>query len=75
MPISTIGYDIQIFGKPLVLYLGMLTISLVALQVFVAFTNVRLGKSWIPFGIHRWLGYLALGVATVHAVLVSLNWW
>ena len=75
MAISDVGYDIQFFGKPLVLYLGMLTISLVALQVFIAFTNIHLGKSWIPFGIHRRLGYITLGVATVHAVLVTLHWW
>ena len=74
MPISTIGYDIQLFGKPIVLYIGMLTIFLVALQVFIAFENLRLGKNWIPFGVHRVLGYVTLVVAVVHATLVSLYW-
>ena len=75
MPISTIGYDITLLGKPLVIWLGILTFLLVFSQVIIAFLNVRLGKSWIPFGAHRIIGYLTLLSATVHAIIIGLAWW
>lgn len=70
----TIGYDVTILGKPLVLYLGIITYSLVFLQVFIAFSNLKLRKQWIPFSAHRKLGYAVLAMATVHAVLVAMFW-
>jgi len=75
MPLSTIGYDITLLGKPLVIWLGILTFTLVFLQVFIAFTNLRMNKSWIPFEVHRKLGYVVLLVAAIHAIIVGLYWW
>ncbi|MDD5317215.1 MAG: hypothetical protein PHF51_00615 [Candidatus ainarchaeum sp.] len=70
----TIGYDVTILGKPLVLYLGIIIYSLVFLQVFIAFSNLKLRKQWIPFSVHRKLGYVALAMATIHATLVAMVW-
>jgi len=72
--ISSIGYDITLLGKPLVIWLGMLTFTLVALQVFIAFSNIKLKKHWIPFSVHRWLGYVVIAVASIHAIIVGLYW-
>ncbi|VVC72285.1 Uncharacterised protein [uncultured archaeon] len=72
--ILSIGYTITFLGKPLVIYLGIITYSLVFLQVFIAFSNLKLHKQWIPFSVHRKLGYVVLAMATIHAVLVGMFW-
>jgi hypothetical protein len=74
MSIWTIGYDITFLHLPLVIYLGMITYGLLLTQVFIAFSTFVLHKHWIPFWIHRRLGYVVLGMATIHATLVGMNW-
>jgi hypothetical protein len=75
MGFLAIGYEITFLGKPLVLYLGMLTIFLLALQVFIAYSTLHLRKRWIPFWVHRKIGYAVLAVAAIYAALVSMYWW
>jgi len=57
-----------IFGKPLILYLGILTLTLLVSTATVGYLNFK-GRTVIPFKWHPRLAALTLSVAAVHATL------
>jgi hypothetical protein len=61
-----------IFGKPLVMYVGIVTLLTFGLTALIAVMNNR-GDQRLPFSWHQKAAKVALLIATVHAILaVSL---
>ena len=65
--ISDIGY-IPVFGKPLVLWLGIITAigfaSTATVMVLNLYTKIR-----IPVKYHHWLAGISLALMMIHAAL------
>jgi hypothetical protein len=57
-----------IFGKPLILYLGIITILLFFLTAAIAILNLR-GIHTIPFKWHPRCAMIAIFFAIVHGIL------
>ena len=57
-----------IFGKPLIMYLGILTLSGFLVTALVAVMNRR-GIHVIPFAWHSRVAFFSLGCAIVHGIL------
>lgn len=57
-----------IFGKPLIMYLGILTISSFSLTAFIGYTNFH-GIHWIPFKWHPRMAAISLSLALIHGTL------
>ncbi len=69
MPLSYVGFTTVILGLPIIVWLGMLLLSLLLIQVIIAFLNLRMKITAIPFSVHRVLGYIILIIALIHAFL------
>ncbi len=63
-----------IFGKPLILYLGVLTLFAVLLIVSIAVLNFK-GIRTIPFKWHPRVAAIAIFIALVHGALGLLAYW
>jgi len=57
-----------IFGKPLIMYLGILTLCAFLFTAFIAVLNKR-GIRTIPFKWHPRVAIIAIGCAVVHGIL------
>lgn len=64
--IQNIAYTL-VFGKPLIMYGGILAFSLMIFTATVGFLNSR-GIHAIPFKWHPWLAIATILVAVVHAI-------
>jgi hypothetical protein len=60
-----------IFGLPLIVYLGILTLLSFLFTASIALMNVR-GKNWIPFKWHPRLALFSICLAIIHGVLAIL---
>jgi len=63
-----------IFGKPLILYLGVLTLSAFIITAAIAVMNFK-GIRIIPFEWHSRCAVVALCLALVHGALGILAYW
>nr|WP_320162120.1 hypothetical protein [uncultured Methanoregula sp.] len=63
-----------VFGKPLILYLGVLTLTGFLLTASIAILNRR-GIHTIPFKWHMRCAALSIGLALVHGTLGMLAYW
>jgi hypothetical protein len=59
-----------IFGKPLTVYMGILTLTLLLSTATIPTLNRR-GLAKIPMKYHFWLARTTIAVAILHAFLVS----
>lgn len=66
--ITTFAYTL-IFGKPIIMYFGILTYVLLFLTISIAVLNVHFGVRIIPFKWHPRLGFTTATVATLHAIM------
>jgi len=57
-----------IFGKPLIMYLGVVTVLLFLTTSMIAILNMK-GIATIPFVWHPRLAVLSLGLALIHGML------
>ena len=64
--LSSIAY-FPVFGKPLILYLGITTISLFIITTLLGLMIFRGVK--IPFKIHPTMAAIALAFGTIHGTL------
>lgn len=64
-----------IFGKPLILYGGILTLLLFMLAWAVAYLNVKKGIHTIPFEWHTRLGTVAMILGIIHGSLAILAYY
>ena len=62
------------FGKPLILYLGILTLLSFVLTALIAVLNFK-GITTIPFKWHSRCAMIALCLALVHGALGILAYW
>ena len=63
-----------IFGKPLILYLGVLTLSAFIITAAIAVLNLK-GIRTVPFKWHSRCAVVALFLALVHGALGILAYW
>jgi len=63
-----------IFGKPLILYLGVLTLSAFIITAVIAVLNSK-GISTVPFEWHSRCAVIAICIALVHGALGILAYW
>jgi hypothetical protein len=63
-----------IFGKPLIMYLGIVTLAVLLFTVSVPVLNKR-GIRIIPFTWHPRLAMLAIGLAIIHGALGVLAYY
>jgi hypothetical protein len=63
-----------IFGKPLILYLGLLTIFAFFFTAAIAVLNVK-GMRTIPFKWHPRCAAVAICLALIHGALGILAYW
>ena len=60
----------DIFGRPLIFYLGILTYVLLLATVFIQVFRLRIRRMRkIPRGLHHALAFITLGLATIHGLL------
>ncbi|QQG44766.1 MAG: hypothetical protein HYW86_02520 [Candidatus Roizmanbacteria bacterium] len=67
MAIKSIGY-ILIFGKPLIMYTGILTLISFLITALVGYLNYR-GIRTIPFKYHPWLAAISITLALIHGLM------
>ena len=67
MVLNEIAY-FQIFGKPLIMYLGITTLLLFLLTAVIGVLILR-GKTRIPFKWHKRLAIIAIIFALIHGSL------
>ena len=60
-----------IFGKPLLLYLGVLTYLSFLLTASISYMNLR-GIRVIPFKWHKRMAIISIALASVHGLLALL---
>ncbi len=60
-----------IFGLPLIVYLGILTLFSFLLTASIALMNIK-GKNWIPFKWHSRLAIFSICLAIIHGALAIL---
>lgn len=58
----------SIFGKPLILYLGILTLLSFLFTAFIGFMNYK-GYKTIPFKYHPIMAAISITLAVLHAIL------
>ena len=58
----------QILGKPFILYVGVLTLSLLLLTASISIMNRR-GINKIPFKWHSRVAFVTIAVAIIHAII------
>ncbi|MCL5433329.1 MAG: hypothetical protein M1524_04430 [Patescibacteria group bacterium] len=64
--ISQISYY-PIFGKPLIMYLGIITFLSFLFTAFISISNRR-GKRWIAFKWHPRMAIVSIGLAFIHGL-------
>ncbi|MDO8592678.1 MAG: hypothetical protein Q7R92_02810 [bacterium] len=64
--IHTLAYSL-LFGKPLIMYGGLLTFFLLLVTAAVGFLNYR-GIRIMPFKWHPWLAAATITAAVIHAL-------
>jgi cytochrome b561 len=60
----------MIFGRPLTVYMGLLTFILLVSTATIPTLNRR-GLAKIPMKYHFWLARTTIGIAFIHGLLVS----
>lgn len=65
--ISNIAYYL-IFGKPLIMYIGILTLLSFSFTAYIGFMNLK-GKTKIPLKWHFRMAKISLAVAITHGLL------
>ncbi len=63
----------ELWGKPITIWLGMLTFSLFLSTLTVGLLIFK-GRAKIPLKTHRNLAFTTLGVALVHASFAFVAW-
>jgi len=58
-----------IFGKPLIMYLGITTLLSFLLTASVGLASVKGIKWWIPFKWHPIFAAISIGLALIHGFL------
>jgi hypothetical protein len=66
--IHQIAYTL-ILGKPIIMYLGILTYLSLLFTAFISVSNVKFGIHIVPFKWHPRLAAVTIILATVHAIL------
>lgn len=59
----------QILGKPLIMYLGILTLSSFLFTASIAVLNVKFGIAKIPFKWHPRMAAISITLALIHGTL------
>lgn len=59
----------QIFGKPLIMYLGLLTLSSFLFTASIAVLNIKFGINKIPFKWHPRMAAISITLALIHGTL------
>lgn len=62
-----------IFGKPLIMYLGILTFCLIIFTALVGYMNLH-GKTMIPLKWHFRLAKITIALAIIHGALGILSY-
>lgn len=57
-----------IFGKPLIMYLGIVTLLSLMVTAYIGYSNFK-GKSKIPFAWHPRIAAITILIALVHGTL------
>jgi len=70
--LENISYYI-IFGKPLIMYLGILTLSSFLITAYIGFMTFK-GKTEIPFKWHPRMAAVSLMLAILHSTLGILHY-
>lgn len=65
--LSDVSYYL-IFGKPLIMYLGILTLSSFLFTAYIGFMKLR-GKTKIPLRWHFFMARVSLALAIIHGFL------
>jgi hypothetical protein len=65
--IATIATTL-IFGKPLVIYLGFLTLLSLLFTASIGYTTVK-GIKWVPFKFHPVMAITTIIIALIHGIL------
>lgn len=65
--LSNIAYYL-IWGKPLIIYMGILTLLSFSLTAYIGFMNLK-GKTKIPLKWHFRMAKISLAVAITHGLL------
>lgn len=68
MPILTEITYMMIFGKPLIMYIGLITLILLASTATVGMLIMK-GKTKITVKQHAWLARITLVIAALHGIL------
>jgi hypothetical protein len=68
---SSIAYYL-IFGRPLLLYLGLMTLVTFSVVASIPLLNRR-GIRWLPFRWHRPAAFTGLTLGAVHGLLAFLS--
>ena len=58
----------QIFGKPLIMYLGILTLTSFLFTAFIGYTTLH-GKQIVPFKWHPRMAAISITLALIHGTL------
>ncbi|MDO8507259.1 MAG: hypothetical protein Q7S53_01685 [bacterium] len=66
--IHSIAYH-MIYGKPLIAYMGILTLSSLLFTAFISVSNVKFNYHLIPFKWHPRVAAVTITLALVHATL------
>lgn len=64
--IAKLAYTL-IFGKPLIMYLGILTLVSLLLTASIGLTSIK-GIKWLPFKYHIKIATLTIILAIIHAL-------
>ncbi len=70
--LESISY-FPLFGKPVIMYLGILTLASFFVTATIGFLNYR-GDHRIPFRWHPRMAAVSLGLALVHGFLAIMHY-
>ncbi len=65
--ISSFAYFL-IFGKPLIMYSGILTLISLLLTASIGYTT-RKGIKWVPFKYHPFMAKATVTLALIHGIM------
>lgn len=71
--LENISYHL-IFGRPLIMYLGILTLSSFLFTASIAVLNVKYGIHKIPFRWHPRMAAFSIILALIHGTLALLHY-
>lgn len=66
--LQEISYHL-IFGKPLIMYLGIATLTSFLITAFIGYTNLHNTMKVIPFKWHPKMAALSIALALIHGTL------